>query len=61
MEKKEDFKHASLKYFNKNKDTISDKEADIWDFMATSKIESMTYKDGENDTIIIKLNSIMFK
>ena len=60
MENKEDFKSASLKYFEKHKDTITDKEADIWDFMATAKIESMMYKDGENDAICIKLNSIIF-
>jgi len=38
-----------------------DKEADIWDFMATANIESMTYKDDPNDVVSIKLNSLFFK
>lgn len=61
MESKEEFKHITLNYFEKNKGTITDKEADIWDFMATANIESMAYKNLPKDVISIKLNSLFFR
>ena len=61
MESKEEFKHISLDYFEKNKNTITDKEEDIWDFMATANIESMVYKNLPKDAICIKLNSLFFR
>lgn len=59
MESKEEFKHITLDYFEKNKNTITDKEEDIWDFMATANIESMAYKNLPKDAICIKLNYII--
>ena len=46
MESKEEFKHISLDYFEKNKNT--------------DNIESMVYKNLPKDSICIKLNSLFF-
>jgi len=61
MESKEEFKHITLDYFEKNKNTITDKEEVIWDFMATANIESMDYKNLPDDAICIKLNYLFFR
>lgn len=45
MGSKEQFKHITLEYFIKNEDSLTDKEYAIWDFMVTTNIESMNYKN----------------
>jgi len=61
--KKNKFHTISIEKLKKNdtEDSLSDKDYALWDFMVTASIESMTYKDGEKDSICIKLNTIMFR
>jgi hypothetical protein len=40
---------------------MTDKEYALFDVMVTANIEHMTYKDGPEDVISIRLNSVFFK
>ena len=58
---KDKFQTISLKKLRENEDNLTDKDYSMWDFMVTANIESMTYKNGEEDSICIRLNSIIFR
>lgn len=59
----DNFKRISLEMLKERetKNSLSVKDYALWDFMVTASIESMNYKDGEKDSICIKLNTVMFR